>query len=85
MFKLDVPKINETDYVGFKKVDDFGEVIKKLMALRADTESEEEFESVNQIILGFLKEMEIILLEDNYTISRLEKYEVEDNNLEKSC
>lgn len=44
------------------------------MALRADTESEEEFENINQIIQGFLKEMEIILLEDNYTISRLEKY-----------
>ncbi len=29
--------------------------------------------------------MEIILLEDNYTISRLEKYEIEDNNLDKSC
>jgi hypothetical protein len=29
--------------------------------------------------------MEIILLEDNYTLSRLEKYEIEDNNLEKSC
>ena len=55
------------------------------MALRADTENEEEFENINQIIQGFLKEMEIILLQDNYTLSRLEKYEIEDNNLEKSC
>lgn len=29
--------------------------------------------------------MEIILLEDNYTISRLEKYEIEASNLERSC
>lgn len=85
MFKINIPEVREEECAGFKNVEEFGETIKRLIGLRADTESEEEFENVNQIIEGFLKEMEIILLEDNYAISRLEKYQVEDNNLEKSC
>lgn len=55
------------------------------MAFRADTEEEMEFENLNKIIAGFVKEMQIIINEDNYTISRLEKYQPEENNLEKSC
>lgn len=33
--------VENTDYLGYRKVEEFGEVIKKLMALRADTEEED--------------------------------------------
>lgn len=53
--------------------------------MRQDTEDEETYNKTNVIINGFLKEMEIILEEDNFTISRIEKYEVYSNNIDKSC
>lgn len=65
-------------------MDSFGDVLNSLIRCRLNTEDEETYEKTGSIISGFLREMEIILKEDNYTISRLEKYEVYGNNVDMS-
>ena len=71
-------------YNAYRNIEKFGEVIKELLVMREDIESEEEFEKTSGIIEGFLKEMQIIIKEDNFTINRLENYEVYGNNIEGS-
>ena len=53
--------------------------------MQEDIESEEEFKKTTAIIEGFIKEMQIILREDNFTISRLENYEIYGNNIDASA
>jgi len=45
----------ESEYLGFRKLDEFSSTIKKLFALKFDTTSEEEFENLDGIITGLLK------------------------------
>lgn len=53
--------------------------------MQEDIESEEEFKKTTAIIEGFIKEMQIILREDNFTISRLKNYEIYGNNIDVSA
>ena len=71
-------------YSCFKRLDEFGRVIKELLLLREDIESEEEFKRTTVVIEGFIKEMQIIIKEDNYMLSRLENYEIYGNNIDGS-
>ena len=68
-------------YKAFANIDEFGNLIKKLIERRENIENEEEFEKTNTVIDGFIKEMQIIIQEDNYTLGRLEDYEVYGNNI----